>query len=256
MKVERVDVPGLLPTAWREAMATWVNQLGEPLATSLPAGHRLFVLTQEDRLLACARLIPPMSVVPVTAGLPMDTGDGPAGSMSGDALRFHFHVGKLVHLSEELRLFSPQQILLLGNDLCDAAEITDLAVDPQASEGELKLRQVLTAIVKSHDGQGRLFVDLQGHRDAQGLSPFWRGLGARFLPEQGDAPGSGPQWRRGFAELLPALPLYASLMDDASRASIGGFGPAARLAREALQAAGFRPGAHVKIDDAGPTWQL
>ena len=253
MKVERVDTPGPLPADWREAMATWVNQLGEPLQRSLAPGHSLFVLMHEQRLLACARLVPPMSAMPATA---THAGIGPVGTMSGDALRFHFHVGKLVHLSEELRLFNPQQILLLGNDLCDAGEITDLAVDPHAQEGALKLRQVLTSIVKSHDGEGRLVVDLQGHRDGDGLSPFWRGLGARFLPEQPDAPGVGPQWRRDFAELLPALPLYASLMDDASRACIGRVGPAARLAKEALQAAGFRPGAHVKIDDAGPTWQL
>ncbi|WP_431101541.1 arginine N-succinyltransferase [Roseateles noduli] len=249
MRVERVDAPGVLAAAWRDTMAGWVNQLGEPVPTSLATGQSLFLLMQDDRVQACARLVPALSALSADAGAPADTVG------ASKALRFHFRVGRLVHLSEELDLFNPQQILLLGNDLCDAAEITDLAVDPGAQEGALKLALLLKSIVQAREGQGRLSVDLQGHRDARGLSPFWQGLGARFLPEQGDTPGVGPQWRRDFADLLPALPLYASLMDDASRACIGQIGPAARVAQEALQAAGFQPGAHVKIDDAGPTWQ-
>jgi len=252
MKVERVEAPEQLPPAWREAMATWVNALGEPLRLSWAPGQTLFVLEQDGHLLACARL-----VAPIDENRALQDGDGPsAGLAASDELRFHFHVGKLVHLCDELRLFSPQQILLLGNDLCDATEIADLAVDPLAHEGALKLRLLLTAVVKAHEGRSRLYADLQGHRDTDGLSPFWRGLGARFLPVQGSQPGVGARWRRNFAELLPALPLYVSLMDDASRACIGRIGPAAQCAREALQAAGFRAGAYVKIDDAGPTWEL
>jgi len=249
MRIERIDAPGVLAASWRDTMSGWVNQLGEPVPMSLTAGQSLFLLMHDDRVQACARLVPALSPLSPLADAPADT------AAASKALRFHFRVGRLVHLSEELDLFNPQQILLLGNDLCDAAEITDLAVAPQAQEGALKLAHLLTRIVQGHEGPERLSVDLQGHRDARGLSPFWQGLGARFLPEQGDRPGVGPQWRRDFADLLPALPLYASLMDDASRACIGQTGPAARVAQEALQAAGFQPGAHVKIDDAGPTWQ-
>lgn len=261
MRLECVDSLAAWPSSWRAVMAGWVNQLGEPVVPALPPGHSLRVLVDaaQDRPLACARIVPP---------LPSDTLPPAQAGAASDALRFHFRVGKLVHVSDELPLYNPQQILLMGNDLCDAVEITDLAVDPQAQEGALKLAHLLKAIVAEQAPGGRgageeaskpshpLFVELQGHRDAQGRSPFWRGLGGRFLPEQGDAPGVGPKWRRDLADLLPALPLYASLMDDESCGCIGRAGPSAAMALEALKGAGFRPSAYVKIDDAGPCWQL
>ncbi|MBB3196298.1 arginine N-succinyltransferase [Roseateles terrae] len=275
MRLERVDSLAAWPSSWRAVMAEWMNQLGEPVVPALPPGHSLRVLldTAQDRPLACARIVPP---------LPSDTLPPAQAGAASDALRFHFRVGKLVHVSDELPLYNPQQILLMGNDLCDAIEITDLAVDPQAQEGALKLAHLLKAIVAEQasvvsgaaeggdaaTGAGAgvgtrtsapsrpLFVELQGYRDAQGRSPFWRGLGGRFLPERGDAPGVGPTWRRDLADLLPALPLYASLMDDESRSCMGRTGPAAAMALEALKGAGFRPSDYVKIDDAGPCWQL
>lgn len=265
MRLERVDSQATWPTSWRTAMSGWRNQLGEPLVMSLGAGQSLWVLVDpaQDRPLACARVVP---------ALPAVTLPPAQASAASDGLRFHFRVGKLVHVSDELQLYNPQQILLMGNDLCDAVEITDLAVDPQAQEGALKLAHLLQAIVggpmesaspaSSASASASpeavpttCYVELQGHRDARGQSPFWRGLGERFLPEQGEAPGVGPKWRRDLADLLPALPLYASLMDDASWGCIGRTGPAAQMAAEALQAAGFRAGAYVKIDDAGPCWQ-
>ncbi len=277
MRLERVDSLAAWPSSWRAVMTGWVNQLGEPVVPDLPPGHSLRVLLDvaQDRPLASARIVPP---------LPAGTLPPAQAGAASDALRFHFRVGKLVHVSDELPLYNPQQILLMGNDLCDAVEITDLAVDPQAQEGALKLAHLLKAIVAEQaaliggDAGGigvgartstatatvtdapspsrPLMVELQGHRDAQGGSPFWRGLGGRFLPEQGNAPGVGPTWRRDLADLLPALPLYASLMDDESCGCIGRAGPAAATAMEALRSAGFRPSAYVKIDDGGPCWQL
>lgn len=284
MRLERVDSQAAWPSSWRTLMSGWRNQLGEPLSMSLGAGQSLWVLVDpaQDRPLACARVVP---------ALPAVTLPPAQASAASDGLRFHFRVGKLVHVSDELQLYNPQQILLMGNDLCDATEITDLAVDPEAQEGALKLGHLLQAIVGGSMGLASptsarstastaasaasaspalatspaspafeavpttFYVELQGHRDPKGQSPFWRGLGERFLPEQGQAPGVGPKWRRDLADLLPALPLYASLMDDASCGCIGRTGPAAQTAVEALQAAGFRAGAYVKIDDAGPCWQ-
>lgn len=278
MRLERVESQSTWPSAWRAAMGGWTNQLGEPLSMTLGQGHTLWLLVdpEQDRPHACARVVP---------ALPAVTLPPAQASAASDGLRFHFRVGKLVHVSDELQLYNPQQILLMGNDLCDATEITDLAVDPEAQEGALKLAHLLQAIVGGSMGLAALasmgapaspapsasptsptsptskgapstfYVELQGHRDPKGQSPFWRGLGERFLPEQGQTPGVGPKWRRDLADLLPALPLYASLMDDASCNCIGRTGPAAQTAVEALQAAGFRAGAYVKIDDAGPCWQ-
>ena len=125
MRLERVDSPAAWPSSWRAVMAGWVNQLGEPVVPQLAPGQSLRVLVDaaQDRPLACARIVPP---------LPSDTLPPAQASAASDALRFHFRVGKLVHVSDELPLYNPQQILLMGNDLCDAVEITDLAVDPQA----------------------------------------------------------------------------------------------------------------------------
>ena len=58
MRIERIDAPGVLAASWRDTMSGWVNQLGEPVPMSLTAGQSLFLLMHDDRVQACARLVP------------------------------------------------------------------------------------------------------------------------------------------------------------------------------------------------------
>lgn len=175
--------------------------------------------------------------------------------------RFHFHIGRVVHASQELGLFRVQTTLLLGNDHTGHAELAELQVDPRLSADAqtralLRLVQAACALVSaSPQGFGATLVaELPGWRDAAGVSPFWQALGARFYA--GDPAEAqrrlGDAWCSHLAALLPRQAVYLSFLGEAAAARLAEPAPSARPALAALRAAGFQPPMHVRIDDGGP----
>jgi arginine N-succinyltransferase len=99
-----------------------------------------------------------------------------------------------------------------------------------------------------------LVCELPGWRDAQGLSPFWQALGARFYPgNPAEAEARlGGDWRSHLAALLPRQTVYLSFLGDAAQSHVLDVPETHRPALSALQAAGFQPPVHARIDDGGP----
>jgi len=181
--------------------------------------------------------------------------------------RYHFHIGRVVHAAQDLGLFRVQTTLLLGNDHTGQAELTDLRVAQglAAAEQTAALWRLISAAQaamaeKPADFGDWLVAELPGWRDAAGNSPVWQALGARFYagdPLQAEA-RLGPAWRSHLAALLPRQAVYLSFLGEAAERRLAQPADAALAALAALQAAGFQPPAHARIDDGGPvlTWRI
>jgi len=178
--------------------------------------------------------------------------------------RHWYHVGCVVHAAPELNLFHRQHTLLLGNDHTGASELAEPACAPsldaaeQASAWRALLdaaRQHLQATRGLHGGT--VIVELPGLRDAQGLAPFWQGLGRHF---HGADPNAvlqrlGPEGRAQLAALMPRQLVYAAFLSPAAQAAIAQAAPAARGWMDTLADAGFCYSHHIDIIDGGPVFE-
>ncbi|MEJ6003011.1 arginine N-succinyltransferase [Paucibacter soli] len=231
------------PDSDAAVLVQWRNQTGARVEPALAEGEQWLLLADaDDRPQACLRLRARLGL-----NLP----------------RYSYHLGRAVHAAQELGLFQCQATLLLGNDHTGESELADLACAPELREPAAALGQLIEAALALIAGQReaygeRLLVELAGQRDAQGTSPFWRGLGAFFYP--GDAAEAearlGEAWRSHLAALLPRQTLYLSFLDEAAQAAAGQVGSAGQAALAALRAQGFAASSHLRIDDGGPIWEL
>lgn len=175
--------------------------------------------------------------------------------------RYHFRLGRVVHAAAELELFRVQTTLLLGNDHTGSAELTEMRTAPGLSE--TAQQAALAALIAAAQAQLRerpsafgdtLVAELPGWADADGRSPFWQALGARFYsgnPAQAEA-RLGPHWRSHLAALLPRQTVYLSFLGEAAEQHLLDVPDAQRPVLAALRAAGFHPPVHARIDDGGP----
>lgn len=226
------------------SLAGWVSQTGGPVDLELQLeGERLWLAIDDaDRPLACLRLREHLGL-----SLP----------------RYSYHVGQAVHAAAELGLFQRQATLLLGNDQTGDSELTDIAWAPELGDDlreqalQTLLDSALARIAAKPQRYGaRLVIELAGHRDAAGRSPFWQGLAAHFCPRDPKEAQAqmGEAWRSHLAALLPRQLLYLSFLDEAAQAAVGQASTAAEPLLKALKTAGFAAGHHVRIDDGGPIW--
>lgn len=178
--------------------------------------------------------------------------------------RHWFHLGRALHASAELGLFRLQPTLLLGSDLCGAAELAELRADSGRAEAPSLLVEAALAWLAMRrtraERQGavapgaRVFAELPGMRDAHGHSPFWQGMGQHCLPMSPALAERrfGPAWVRGLAPLLPRQPVMVALLSDAAQQALSRPAEDARPWADALAAHGLHAGQHVTVFDGGP----
>ena len=99
-----------------------------------------------------------------------------------------------------------------------------------------------------------LFAELRGRSDEQGNSPFWDALGHHFfdIPFADADRLTGTGMKTFIAELMPAYPIYVSLLPDDAREAIGQVHANTSPARAILEKEGFSWRGSVDIFDAGP----
>jgi arginine N-succinyltransferase len=99
-----------------------------------------------------------------------------------------------------------------------------------------------------------LFAELRGRSDEQGNSPFWDALGHHFfdIPFADADRLTGTGMKTFIAELMPAYPIYVSLLPENARAVIGEVHANTSPARAILEKEGFSWRGSVDIFDAGP----
>lgn len=238
MKIDRYATNAALPASFVQSLGGWTNQLGEPIDPELAAGeYWLVALDMAGSPAACLRW---------------------RAALGWDTPRYHYHVGRAVHASAELRLFQTQATLLLCNDLTGDAEIADIAVDAAVDEPQRVLADLIGFALRHHHPAGRIVVELQGIRNEVGESPFWQGLGRHFYAGDDRAARlrHGVKWTTHLAALLPRQLLHVPLLGDDAQRAIGKVGAQSKDLQRALAAAGFEYRGHVRIDDGGPVVEL
>jgi arginine N-succinyltransferase len=179
--------------------------------------------------------------------------------------RWWYHLGQAVHAAPALGILHRQATLQLGNDLTGAGELAELRWDreqPHARQravlAELLDMALAAARAAPAEFGGRLIVELQGQRDADGRSPFWEGLGRHFyVGDPAEAQRQhGPGWRDLVAALLPRHRVYTSFLPEDAQRAIAAIDPVQQPWCEVLRAAGARPADQVDLHDGGPVWVI
>lgn len=99
-----------------------------------------------------------------------------------------------------------------------------------------------------------IIAEMRGYIDDSGRSPFWAAVGEKFFQKDYYTADilSGLGEKAFIEALMPAYPIYTSLLPEAARAVIGRVHKDTEPALKVLLAEGFERTAQVDIFDAGP----
>jgi arginine N-succinyltransferase len=165
---------------------------------------------------------------------------------------------KLVQRSQALGIDSTVEMLSLANDYTGTTEVGTLAVRPElkgTGAGRLLARsRYMLAAAFPDLFSPLLMAEMRGWQDAEGHSPFWDAVGARFF-SMDFATADRISALRGsdfIADLMPKHPIYINLLPESARDVIGKPHQDSAPAMAMLKREGFRFEGYVDVFDAGP----
>ncbi|WP_454719031.1 arginine N-succinyltransferase [Caulobacter segnis] len=171
---------------------------------------------------------------------------------------FSYKLTKLVQRSDLLGRRVDVELLTLSNDYTGATEVGSLAIRPElrgTSAGRLlaRSRYMLIAAFPQLFAD-RVMAEMRGWQDADGRSPFWDAIGARFfdLPFEEADRLSAVEGAGFIADLMPKQPIYTALLPEAARQAIGRAHAVSAKAMAMLMDEDFRYEAHIDVFDGGP----
>jgi len=193
-----------------------------------------------------------------------DTGEivgtsGVEAAVGLDSAFYHYHLGKVVHSSQELKLHNVINTLTLCNDYTGAAEVCTLFLKESARGGNngrvlSRFRFLFMAEFIERFGK-TVIAEMRGVSDETGHSPFFDWLQEHFFNM--DFPAVDYLMGLGnkvfIAELMPRYPIYVNLLSQAAQDVIGHVHPKTAPALRLLQREGFVHRGYVDIFDGGPT---
>ncbi len=172
---------------------------------------------------------------------------------------YSYKISSLTQTSKELDRTLRIEFLSLTSDFDGASEVGGLFLHPDLRTGGLgrllaRARYLFIAQHRARFGD-RVIAELRGVMDADGNSPFWDALGAKFFgisfPEADKF--NAVHGNQFIADLMPRHPVYTNLLSDEARAAIGQPHATGRAALAMLLAEGFGFDNYVDIFDGGPT---
>jgi arginine N-succinyltransferase len=137
-------------------------------------------------------------------------------------------------------------------------EISSLFLHPEKRSGGLGrlLSLARFAFIKAFPDRfaQRIIAELRGYIDTQGTSPFWEAVGQKFFQKDYYTADilSGVGEKDFIEALMPAHPIYITLLPASARSVIGKVHPDTEAALRLLLAEGFSQTDEVDIFDAGP----
>lgn len=173
---------------------------------------------------------------------------------------YSYRLGLTVQASQKFGIVRRTPTLYLTNDYTGASVLCSLYLKPAfrgASGAGRLLSKSRFLFVAAHRARfaERMISEMRGVSDERGRSPFWEGLGRHFFSvdyEQAERiVGAGH--KHFIAELMPAHPIYASLLPSEAQAVMGEVHAHTVPARRLLESEGFRYQGYVDIFDGGPT---
>lgn len=222
-------------------LAARIQRSVETFAGKLPRGQQGFLFVLEDTRLA--RVVG-VSAIEVAVGL--------------DEPFYNFRLQRTVRASKELGVYKNQELLNLSYDHTGHSELCTLFLDPEYQKNRnglllSKARFLFIAAFRELFSP-HLFAELRGRSDEQGNSPFWDALGHHFfdIPFADADRLTGSGMKTFIAELMPAYPIYVSLLPKNAREVIGEVHANTSPARAILEKEGFSWRGSVDIFDAGP----
>lgn len=222
-------------------LAARIQRSVETFAGKLPRGQQGFLFVLEDTRLA--RVVG-VSAIEVAVGL--------------DEPFYNFRLQRTVRASKELGVYKNQELLNLSYDHTGHSELCTLFLDPEYQKNRnglflSKARFLFIAAFRELFSP-HLFAELRGRSDEQGNSPFWDALGHHFfdIPFADADRLTGTGMKTFIAELMPAYPIYVSLLPNDAREAIGQVHANTSPARTILEKEGFSWRGSVDIFDAGP----
>jgi len=176
-----------------------------------------------------------------------------------DSPFYHYHLGKVVHSSSELKVHNTIETLTLCNDNTGVSEICTLFLKEKArvnSNGRF-LSRFRFMFIAEHEQRfsDEIIAEMRGVSDEAGRSPFWAWLEENFFsidfPTADYMTGVGN--KVFIAELMPKYPIYVSLLSKEAQAVINKVHKFTEPALRLLESEGFSHSGYVDIFDGGPT---
>jgi len=176
-----------------------------------------------------------------------------------DSPFYHYHLGKVVHSSSELKVHNSVETLTLCNDYTGVSEICTLFLKEKArvnSNGRF-LSRFRFLFIAEHEQRfsDTIIAEMRGVSNTKGKSPFWQWLEEHFFsidfPTADYLTGTGN--KVFIAELMPKYPIYVSLLSKQAQEVINKVHQATEPALRLLESEGFCRSGYVDIFDAGPT---
>ena len=176
-----------------------------------------------------------------------------------DSPFYHYHLGKVVHSSRELKVYNTIETLTLCNDKTGVTEICTLFLKKSArvnSNGRF-LSRFRFLFVSEHQERfnDEIIAEMRGVSDENGRSPFWAWLEESFFsidfPTADYLTGTGN--KVFIAELMPKHPIYVSLLSKDAQSVINKVHKYTEPALRLLESEGFTRSGYVDIFDGGPT---
>lgn len=175
-----------------------------------------------------------------------------------DEVFYNYRLSTSVNASKALGVHVKTPTLHLTNDMTDATEIVSLLLSEDYRKGGNGLLLSRCRFMFLDDFRryfsDKVFAEMRGVSDAQGLSPLWDALGSRFF----DMEFTEADYLTGvgntsfIAELMPKYPIYVPLLSEAAQAVIGQVHENTAPALSMLKAEGFNFNGLVDIFDGGP----
>lgn len=172
---------------------------------------------------------------------------------------YSFRNETFVHASRELKIHNKIHVLSLCHDLTGNSLLTSFYVE----------RPLVSSVFAELNSRGRLLfmaghperfadavvVEIVGHSDENGDSPFWDALGRNFFDmTYAEAERlCGLKSRTFLAELMPHYPIYVPLLSDEAQEAMGQVHPRAQITFDILMREGFETDHYIDIFDGGPT---
>ncbi|PQJ55842.1 arginine N-succinyltransferase [Vibrio chagasii] len=234
--------------------------------TSLPVNEELLTnrITHSEYSFAKADVTEPGDEGYLMVGFDAETGEvagttGIEASIGWDVPFYSYHISKVVHSSQRLKVNNVVKLLTFGNNYTGCSEICTLFLRPDYRKGlngrlMSKCRFLLMAEHPERFSK-TIFAEMRGVSDAEGNSPFWKWLQEHFFSIDFTLAdyltGIG---KKGFiADLMPKLPIYVNLLSEEAQAVIGQVHDNTRPALKLLEREGFTNRGYVDIFDGGPT---
>lgn len=238
--IARVD-PGMLtmPSS-RDAMAMRIERSLTAFARgSLPPESECYFLVMEEdgELLGTASIFTNLGV---------------------DRPFYSYRISRDSKVSPEQGVRAELDLLFLVNDYHGDSELGTLFIERKARGGGrgrlLSFARLMLIAVDPIRFGPKAMAEIRGYTDADGRSPFWDAVGAKFFHmDYRKADVLSARDHRFIADLMPRYPIYVALLPDAARNVISRPHPDAEPALAMLKSQGFRYNDVVDIFDAGPT---